>query len=87
MYKFFFALKNLLFILHLGLGTRHFGVNNKIWSKDDSVFSVPLYTGIFTFPKRLKMMKKRAFMGFVPFKDAKKMFPLYAKKNYRNDYK
>jgi hypothetical protein len=32
------------------------------------------------------MMKKRAFMGFVPFKDAKKMFPLYAK-NYRNDYK
>jgi hypothetical protein len=33
------------------------------------------------------MMKKRAFMGFVPFKDAKKMFPLYAKKNYRNDYK
>ncbi|MDY0132781.1 MAG: hypothetical protein RBR53_08935 [Desulforegulaceae bacterium] len=87
MHKMIFVLKNFLFIFHLGLGTRHFGVNNKLWSKDSSIFSVPFYKGILTFPGRIRMMKKRAFMGFMPFNEAKRLFPLYAKKNYRNDYK
>jgi hypothetical protein len=87
MYRLIFPLKNFLFIIHLALGTRHFGVNNRVWSKDHSIFSVHFYKGILNFPGRVKMMKKRAFMGFMPFRDAKKLFPGYAEKNYRNDYK
>ncbi|MCB9494369.1 MAG: hypothetical protein H6681_02860 [Desulfobacteraceae bacterium] len=87
MFRILFVFKNLFFIFHIGFGTKHFGINNKIWVKDHSVFSVPFYKGLFLFPNRFKMMKKRAFMGFLPFDDAKKLFPGYARKNYRNDFK
>ncbi|MGM0418477.1 MAG: hypothetical protein ACQEQS_07130 [Thermodesulfobacteriota bacterium] len=77
-----FVFENLLFIIHLAFGTRHLGVNNRFWDKDDSVFCVPFYKGILTLPRRVKMMKKRAFMGFIPFEEAAKLFPDYALKYY-----
>ena len=82
MKKIIYILKNFPFIIHLAFGTKHFGINNRLWSNDSSVFSVPLYKGIADFPKRVRMMKKRAFMGFLPFNEAASIFPEYAKKNY-----
>jgi hypothetical protein len=82
-----FVLNNFLFIFHLAFGTRHLGVNNRLWDKDNSVFYVPFYKGILTLPRRIKMMKKRAFMGFIPFDEAAELFPDYALKCYgkKND--
>ena len=79
-----FVFNNFLFIFHLAFGTRHLGVNNKLWDKDTSVFYVPFYKGIINFPLRIKMMKKRAFMGFIPFEEAAELFPGYALKYYGN---
>lgn len=82
MKKIIFVLKNLPFIIHLAFGTKHFGINNRLWSNDQSIFSVPLYRALITLPTRVRMMKKRAFMGFIPFEEAAEIFPGYARKNY-----
>lgn len=82
MKKILYLMNNFLFVFHLMFGTKHFGVNNKLWSKDSSLFHVPFYKGIFTLPMRIRMMKKRAFMGFIPISEAKDIFPEYYDKNY-----
>lgn len=82
--KILYMVENMPFIIHLAFGTKHFGINNKLWSNDSSIFSVPLYKGLFQFPSRIRMMKKRAFIGFLPYDEAKNLFPEYAK-NYNKD--
>ncbi len=82
MKRFFYFTSNIFFIIHLVFGTRHFGVNNKIWSRDASLFYVPFFKGLISLPTRVRMMKKRAFMGFIPLSEAGKIFPEYYKKNY-----
>jgi len=75
------------FVLHLAFGTKHFGINNQLWGRDHSLFGVSFMEGLFTFPKRIRMMKQRAFMGFLPYEEASLIFPEHAMKNYKGMYK
>lgn len=84
MRKFIYFIENIFFIIHLALGTRRFGINNKLWCKDHSIFSVPFYKAVWSLPTRIRMMKKRAFMGFLPQEEAGQIFPEYYRKNYKD---
>ncbi|MBF0234491.1 MAG: hypothetical protein HQK65_15840 [Desulfamplus sp.] len=65
-------------ILHLLFRTRRFGVNNVLWARHDSLFADPWPRGIARVVKNYKMMKIRAFSGFIPLNDAIKLFPEHA---------
>ncbi|TYT74346.1 hypothetical protein [Desulfobotulus mexicanus] len=73
--------KNWRQILHLAFGTAHFGVNNQNFSADHSLFRVKGLKKITGLPGRIRMMRARAFMGFIPLKDAVRIFPGYAKRH------
>ncbi|MCW7752922.1 hypothetical protein OOT00_02870 [Desulfobotulus sp. H1] len=73
--------KNWRQILHLSLGTAHFGVNNQSFSPEHSLFRVKGLKKITGLPVRIRMMRARAFMGFIPLKDAVRIFPGYAKRH------
>ena len=68
-------------IVHLALGTGHFGVSNRFWSPDGSLFEKRGIRRIFGLSERIRMMQARAFMGFIPLKDAIRIFPGYARKH------
>lgn len=80
-FRFSYMAKNWKQIVHLVFGTKYFGVNNRLFSKDHSLFErrgIWKIRGIF---ERIAMMKARAFMGFIPLEDAVRLFPDYAAKN------
>ena len=70
--------------IHLFLGTYRFGVNNDFWASNKSIFGQPVRKSIIKLIQNYKMMRIRAFMGFIPLNDAIKLFPAYAeKKGYK----
>ncbi len=78
MKKMRYIIENYRMILHLLFGTGHFGTNNRWWSPHVSIFSRPglkKFTGVI---KNYKMMRARAFSGFIPLDDAIALFPAYA---------
>lgn len=72
-------------ILHLALGTAHMGTNNRNWCPDASLFHRKGLAKIIHIPGRIRMMRARAFMGFIPLKDAVRLFPRYARENGYTD--
>ena len=74
-----YILGNWKMIVHLLFKTRRFGVNNRGWSNHPSIFGNPL--GITHTLKNYRMMKIRAFSGFIPLNDAIEIFPAHAKKH------
>ena len=71
-------------VLHLLFGTSHFGINNKAWSEHRSIFASKGFKKITCLIKNYKMIKVRAFSGFIPLNDAIDLFPGHAKKhNYK----
>ena len=73
--------KNLRLILHLLLGTCHFGVNNQLWARQESIFGKKGLRRITSIPTNYRMMKIRAFSGFIPLNDAIELFPRHAEKH------
>ena len=69
-------------IIHVLFGTYRFGVDNKTWNDFDSLFGVPMRKRFI--PKeiilRYRTMRARALCGFIPYDDAKKLFPRYLRK-------
>lgn len=76
-----YILNNYLLILHLLLGTRHFGVNNQLWSRQESIFGKKGLRRITSIPTNYRMMKIRAFSGFIPLNTAIELFPRHAEKH------
>lgn len=74
-----YMLENWKMIVHLLFKTKRFGVNNLLWSNQPSIFGSPL--GITRTLKNYRMMKVRAFSGFIPLNDAIEIFPHHAKKH------
>lgn len=68
-------------LLHLFFRTYHFGVNNDDWEQHRSIFGLPLPKAITRLVLNYKMMRIRAFIGFIPLNDAVRLFPGYAKKH------
>ena len=73
--------KNHRLILHLLMGTRHFGVNNQLWSRQESIFGKKGVRRLTSIPTNYRMMKIRAFSGFIPLNDAIELFPGHAEKH------
>lgn len=73
-----YIFKNWRQIVHLLLATAHFGVNNRNLSPDFSLFGKSGLAKFGGIPGRIRMMRARAFMGFIPLKDAVRLFPGYA---------
>lgn len=80
-FRFSYVLKNWKQIVHLAFGTRHFGVNNRFFWGDHSIFEQRGIRKIWGVTERIAMMKARAFMGFIPLEHAVRLFPGYAEKN------
>ena len=77
--------ENWKMIVHLLLKTRRFGVNNQAWYHENSIFGASPARGFSQILKNYKMMKIRAFTGFIPLNEAIEMFPYHAKKHgYRS---
>lgn len=76
-----YILKNHRLILHLLLGTRHLGVNNQLWERQESIFGKKGFRKITSIPTNYRMMKIRAFSGFIPFNTAIELFPGHAEKH------
>ncbi|MCP3926605.1 MAG: hypothetical protein GY714_28935 [Desulfobacterales bacterium] len=76
-----YYLENWKMGFHLVFRTDHFGVNNDLWQKNKSLFGKSILKSILTFWTNYKMMKIRAFSGFIPLNDAIRLFPGYAKKH------
>lgn len=70
--------KNFPLIFHLLFGTRHFGVNNQLWARQESIFGKKGLKRITSIPTNYRMMKIRAFSGFIPLNDAIDLFPRHA---------
>lgn len=79
--KITYLLENWKMIIHLIFKTKHFGVNNLPWSSHPSVFGSTFPPGVFRVLKNYRMIKIRAFSGFIPLNDAIEMFPLHARKH------
>lgn len=79
-----YFLQNYKMVLHLLFGTSNFGVNNKLWSESGSIFASKGFKKITCLIKNYKMIKVRAFSGFIPLNDAIDLFPNHAEKyNYK----
>ncbi len=76
-----YILENWKMIVHLLFKTRRFGVNNLLWSNQPSVFGAGLPLGPGRVLKNYRMMKIRAFSGFIPLNDAIDIFPRHARKH------
>jgi len=76
-----YILDNWKMIVHLLFKTKHFGVNNVYWSPHESIFGAEKSKRFTQVVKNYKMMRIRAFSGFIPLNDAIDLFPDYAKKN------
>ncbi|HKK91556.1 MAG TPA: hypothetical protein VJ936_09145 [Desulfobacteraceae bacterium] len=76
-----FLLENWLMVVHLLFKTTHLGVNNRVWSSHPSVFGQRGVKGFTQVIKNYKMMKIRAFSGFIPLNDAIDIFPGHAEKH------
>ncbi|SLM28994.1 conserved hypothetical protein [Desulfamplus magnetovallimortis] len=76
-----YILENWKMILHLLFRTKRFGVNNMEWSQQDSLFGQSWIIGFAGLLKNYKMMKIRAFSGFIPLNDAIALFPEHARRN------
>ncbi|MBF0202757.1 MAG: hypothetical protein HQK67_00255 [Desulfamplus sp.] len=68
-------------VIHLLFKTKRFGVNNQLWAEQDSLFGEPCLTGWSQAIKNYKMMKIRAFSGFIPLNQAIDLFPEHAAKH------
>jgi len=73
--------ENWKMILHLLFKTKRFGVNNSLWSCHPSLFGSPGIKGFTQVFKNYRMIKIRAFSGFIPLNDAIEIFPGHAKKH------
>ena len=78
--------ENWKMIIHLLFGTYHFGVNNSAWVSWNSLFGKPAICSIIKSIQNFKLMRTRAFIGFIPLNDAIKLFPVYAKNNGYKPY-
>ena len=58
-----------------------FGVNNLTWEPYRSIFGLPFYNIIPSLLLNYRMMRIRAFIGFIPLNDAIQLFPGYARRN------
>ncbi|MBF0113095.1 MAG: hypothetical protein HQK74_10225 [Desulfamplus sp.] len=76
-----YFIENWKMVIHLLFKTKRFGVNNKLWSERDSIFGVSCFTGWSQAVKNYKMVKVRAFSGFIPLNQAIDLFPKHAKKH------
>ncbi|MFO7883859.1 MAG: hypothetical protein R6U68_03470 [Desulfobacteraceae bacterium] len=76
-----YLLENWKLIIHLFFKTNHFGVNNRFWSPHYSIFGAKRLKGVTQVVKNYKMMRIRAFSGFIPLNDAIDLFPDFAEKN------
>ncbi|MFO7751373.1 MAG: hypothetical protein R6V54_14900 [Desulfobacteraceae bacterium] len=76
-----YLMENWLMVAHLLFKTTHLGVNNRLWSSHPSVFGQKGGMGVTQVVKNYKMMKIRAFSGFIPLNDAIEIFPGHAKKH------
>ena len=76
-----FFIKNWKLVCHLLFRTYHFGVNNLSWEPHRSIFGLPFYKIIPSLLLNYKMMRIRAFIGFIPLNDAIQLFPGYARRN------
>lgn len=76
-----YFIENWKMVIHLIFKTKRFGVNNQLWAERDSLFGVSWLTGWSQAIKNYKMMKVRAFSGFIPLNQAILMFPNHAQKH------
>ncbi len=76
-----YFIENWKMVIHLLFKTKRFGVNNQLWSEKDSLFGVSWLIGLSQAIKNYKMMKVRAFSGFIPLNQAIDIFPEHAKKH------
>lgn len=76
-----YLIENWKMVIHLLFKTQRFGVNNQLWSNYDSLFGDSCLTGWIGAIKNYKMMKVRAFSGFIPLNQAIEIFPEHAKKH------
>ncbi|MFH1156750.1 MAG: hypothetical protein V1793_23350 [Pseudomonadota bacterium] len=75
-----YLLENWKMVVHLLFKTGHFGVNNAAWSRHRSIFAAPGPGRLPNVLKNYKMMRIRAFSGFIPLNQAIKLFPGHAGK-------
>lgn len=76
-----FLAENWKLLFHLFFRTYHFGVNNLSRETHRSIFGLPLYETVTRLAFNYKMMRLRAFIGFIPLNDAVRLFPAHARKN------
>lgn len=76
-----YVCSNWKMLLHLFFRTYHFGVNNDAWEPHRSLFGLPFHKTVKRLVVSYKMMRIRAFIGFIPLNDAIKLFPGYARKH------
>ncbi|MBF0257850.1 MAG: hypothetical protein HQK62_03260 [Desulfamplus sp.] len=76
--KTIYLLENWKMVIHLLLKTKRFGVNNQLWAERDSLFGAYWLTGWSQALKNYKMIKVRAFSGFIPLNHAIELFPEHA---------
>ncbi|MEA1967378.1 MAG: hypothetical protein U9N77_04070 [Thermodesulfobacteriota bacterium] len=76
-----YSMENWKMIFHLLFKTSHFGVNNQFWYSHNSLFGAKGLKGFTEILKNYKMMKIRAFSGFIPLNDAIEIFPGHAEKH------
>ena len=76
-----YFIENWKMVIHLLFKTKRFGVNNQLWAERDSLFGVSWLTGWSQVFKNYKMMKVRAFSGFIPLNQAIELFPEHAKRH------
>ncbi len=81
LFKIKYMLDNWRLLMHLFFRTYHFGVNNLSREPHRSLFGLPFYKAIMRLVLNYKMMRVRAFIGFIPLNDAIRLFPGYARKN------
>ncbi|MBF0377196.1 MAG: hypothetical protein HQK72_06910 [Desulfamplus sp.] len=76
-----YFIENWKMVIHLLFKTKRFGVNNNLWSERDSLFGNSCLIGWSQVFKNYKMMKVRAFSGFIPLNQAIDLFPEHSKKH------
>lgn len=76
-----YFIENWKMVVHLLFKTRRFGVNNQLWAERDSLFGISWYKGWSHAIKNYKMMRVRAFSGFIPLNQAIELFPEHAQKH------
>jgi hypothetical protein len=76
-----YLLANWKMVAHLLFRTGHFGVNNTLWSTHRSLFGARRPGHVLNLARNYRMMRLRAFSGFIPLNQALGLFPGHAVKH------